>query len=118
MESKVGRMSLFGRPSLGGRNVQAKAAPGAGKEVYCFPILQPQEIIEVLRDMGVVVTEDDVNKPKSEQFRQICEVFIIDVLGMTKEEMYAPVEDFAPRLGEHCDLHDESVPVVHFLRNM
>ena len=52
MESKVGRMSLFGRPSLGGRNVQAKAAPGAGKEVYCFPILQPQEIIEVLRDMG------------------------------------------------------------------
>jgi hypothetical protein len=111
-------MSLFGRPSLGGRNVQPKAAPGAGKEVYCFPILQPQEIIEVLRDMGVVVSEDDVNKPKSEQFRQICEVFVIVVLGISKEEMYAPVEDFAPKLGEHCDLHDESVPVVHFLRNM
>ena len=55
---------------------------------------------------------------KSEQFRQICEVFVIDVLGISKEEMYAPVEDFAPKLGEHCDLHDESVPVVHFLRNM
>ena len=40
------------------------------------------------------------------------------VLGISKEEMYAPVEDFAPKLGEHCDLHDESVPVVHFLRNM
>jgi hypothetical protein len=33
-------------------------------------------------------------------------------------ELAFSVEDFAPRLGEHCDLHDESVPVVHFLRNM
>ena len=113
----------MGRPSLGGRaHLLPPKLPGAGGKdgpaIFSFPVLPAAEIIEVLRNLGVVVTEDDVNKPKSEQFRQICEVFIIDVLGISKEEMYAPQEEFAPRLGEHCDLHDESVPVVHFLRNM
>jgi len=108
----------YGRPSLGGRNLGLPKLPQS-KDVYCFPILDTKEIIEILRtEMGVVVTEDDFNKPKAEQFRQICEVFVIDILGTSKEEMNTPNEEFLSCLGEHADLHDESVPVIHFLRNI
>jgi hypothetical protein len=113
-------MSHFGRPSLGGPRaaggLSSKAA--SSKEVFCFPVLKVEDIIEVLRDMGVVVVEDDINKPKSEQFRQVCELFVMDILGLSKEDMYAPQADFANVLGEHAALHDESVPVIHFLRNV
>lgn len=100
---------------MGGRNLPKAAPP---REVYSFPILPPNEIVEVLREMGVVVSEDDLNKPKSEQFRQVCEQFIIDILKISKEEMYMPQEDFYGQLGDNAELHDESVAVVHFLRNM
>jgi len=113
-------MATFGRPSLGGTNISNnRQYIKPTKEVYSFPLLPSNEIIEVLREMGVVISEDDLNKPKAEQFRQICELFIIDSLGITKEEMYNPQEEFLLTLGEIApELHDESVPVVHFLRNM
>jgi hypothetical protein len=115
-------MSHFGRPSLGGRGHGkphgAGAGAGGGKEAFSFPVLQPADIIDVLREMGVVVTEDDLNKPKAEQIRQICEQFVMDILGITKEAMYTPAEAELVRLGDTPDLHEESVPVVHFLHNM
>ncbi len=113
-------MSSLGRPSLGGGRGFGSKPAGApsGKEVYSFPVLTPGDIIDVLRDMGVVVSEDDLNKPKAEQFRQVCELFVMDILGLSKESLYAPSEDFADRLGDTPELHEESVPVVHFIRNM
>jgi hypothetical protein len=111
-------MAHFGRPSLGGRGLGKAAHLPLTKEVYSFPILPPAEIIEVLREMGVVVSEDDINKPKADQFRQVCELFVMEILGISKEEMYSPQADFVARLGDTADLHEESVPVVHFMRNM
>ncbi len=113
-------MSMYGRPSLGGgRPFAAGAKPGAAnKDTYSFPILPPGEIIAFLRDMGVVVSEDDLNKPKADQFRAVCEQFVVALLGVTKEDATAPAGDHAHLLGATPDLHDESVAVVHFLRNM
>ncbi len=114
-------MSHFGagRPSIGGAGGGRPFVPKpTSAAVYSFPSLPPAEIIEKLRQNGMVVSEDDLNKPKSEQFRQILEQYIITILGISKEEMYSPYEEFAPRLGDTPELHEESVPVVHFLRNM
>ena len=48
--------------------------------MYSFPILEPEEIVDVLREMGAAVTEEDINKPNSHSFRQWCELFIIEIL--------------------------------------
>ena len=105
---------MGGRPSLGGRTL-SKAIT---KEIYSFPILEPDEITEVLREMGAAVTEEDFNKPKPDTFRQWCELFVIDILGVNKDELYQAHFEFAEVLDGNEELHEASVPMVHFVRSM
>ena len=107
--------ALGGRPSLGGRSLAKAIAP---KEVYSFPVLEPEEIADVLREMGAAVTEEDLNKPKPDTFRQWCELFVIEVLGMNKEELYQTHFEFVEALDGTEELHEASVPILHFVRNM
>ena len=107
---------MGGRASLGGRSL-AKAIAST-KEVYSFPILEPDEIVEVLREMGAAVTEEDLNKPKCDSFRQWCELFVIEILEINKDELYDANFEFAEALGGSEELHEASVPVVHFIRCM
>lgn len=88
------------------------------KEVYSFPILEAEEIVEVLREMGAAVGEEDINKPNSHSFRQWCELFIIEILEINKDELYQANFEFAEALDGSEDLHEASVPVVHFIRCM
>ena len=110
-------MSSFGagRPSLGGRQL-AKAF--AAKEVYSFPILEPEEISDVLREMGAAVSEEEFAKPNAGTFRQYCELFVQEILGVGKEELYAPHAEFAEVLEGTEELHEASIPIIHFVRNM
>lgn len=107
---------LNGRPSLGGRSL-AKAI-AMEKEMYSFPILEPSEIVDVLREMGVAIVDDDISKPKPDVFRQWCELFIMEILGMEQEDLYKPVLEFIPILEDNEELHIASVPVVHFISLM
>lgn len=86
--------------------------------MYSFPILEPSEIVDVLREMGVAVVEDDFSKPKPDIFRQWCELFIMEILGMEQDDLYKPVAEFIPTLDGDEELHGASVPVVHFITLM
>ena len=110
-------MSAFGsgRPSLGGRNL-AKAI--AAKEVYSFPILEAEEIADVLREMGAAVSEEEFAKPNAVTFRQYCELFVQEILGVGKEELYQAHAEFTEVLEGTEELHEASIPIVHFVRNM
>ena len=90
----------------------------APKEVYSFPILEPEEIVDVLREMGAAVTEEDINKPKAETFRALCELFVIEVLGMSKDQLHEAHLEFVEALDGTEELHEGSVPIIHFIRNM
>jgi hypothetical protein len=103
-----------GRPSLGGRSLQKALT----KEVYSFPVLEPEEIADVLREMGAAVAEEDFNKPKPDTFRQWCELFVIEILGINKDELYEAHFDYLGALDGNQELHEASVPIVHFVRNM
>jgi len=105
-----------GRPSLGGRSL-AKAI-ATTKEVYSFPILEADEIADVLREMGAAVGEGDFDKPKPDTFRTWCELFVLEVLGIGKDELYVAHAAFADALDGADELHEASVPIVHFIRNM
>lgn len=102
------------RPSVGGR--APVKPPAQVKEVYSFPLLPLGEIVEVLHELGIVVSEDDLQKPKPDTFRQWCELFVLEILSINKEEIYTPSKAFAAFLGANEELHDDAVPVVHFLR--
>ena len=102
-------------PPTGGRSLAKAVAP---KEVYSFPILEPEEIVDVLREMGAAVTEEDINKPKAETFRALCELFVFEVLGISKDQLYEAHFEFVEALDGTEELHEASVPIVHFIRNM
>jgi hypothetical protein len=68
--------------------------------------------------MGVAVSEEDLNKPKADIFRQWCELFVIDILGIDKDELYAPHLESAEALDGNVEIHADSVPVIHFLAHM
>ena len=102
-------------PHAGGRSLAKAVAP---KEVYSFPILEPEEIVDVLREMGAAVTEEDINKPKAETFRALCELFVFEVLGMNKDQLYEAHFEFVEALDGTEELHEGSVPIIHFVRNM
>ena len=125
-------MAYMARPSLGGRGAMgggggsaasaavAAAAAAAKKraaDTFCFPVLRVEEICACLSEMGIHVEVEDVEKAKADVIRNVYEQLIVDCLGLTKDELYQAkvVDGYMLKFEE---LHDESVPVVHFIRAM
>ena len=45
-------------------------------------------------------------------------VFLIEVLGIGKDELYQTHFEFIDALDGNEELHEASVPILHFVRNM
>lgn len=104
------------RPSIGGRALTKTARPA---DMYSFPLLPPEVIkssLEELRITGFDV--DDISKGRQEAFRQICEIYLMDILRVSREHIYGAEEAFIDTLNGNEELHDESIPVLHFLHYM
>jgi kinetochore protein Nuf2 len=100
---------------MGGRSTMS-AAPRK-KEVYSFPMLKNSEIVQCLGELRVHMEEESLAKAKPDQLRHIYELLLCDCLDMTKEELYQPKFHGLDSL-KHPELHEESVPVLHFVRAM
>lgn len=100
-----------GRKSMGGTIHHRKA------EKYSFPLLKNDEIIQCLAELNVQLDEADLAKARPAQLRHIYELLLCDCLDMTKEELYQPKFSGLDAL-RHAELHDDSVPVLHFFRSM
>jgi hypothetical protein len=109
------RMS-FARPSIGGKSALAMAA---SKKPFSFPLLPPESIRASLLDLGIAVEEDDLVKAKPEVVRNVYEQLIYECTGITKEELNTPrpCDDGAGgSIPKYPELHEESIPVLHFMR--
>jgi hypothetical protein len=111
------KMSYLARPSLGGKTAAAAIAAAKKRETFSFPMLSFDEICICLQELGIHVEEEDLVKGKAELIRNVYEQLIYDCLGMSKEELYQTklVDGSVLKFDE---LHEESVPVVHFIRAM
>jgi hypothetical protein len=107
-------MSFAGsRASIGGRSALAMAA-AKKREAFSFPILATEDIRFCLQELGITVDEDDLNKAKPEVVRNVYEQLIYECTGITKEDLYLPRE--AGMLPRFEELHEESMPVLHYMR--
>lgn len=92
---------------------------GAGQtstaQVYSFPLLKPSEIFACVREMQIPVSEDEIRNCETGAIRKVLEVFIENIMGVTREEMNQPA--FAG-LGAltYPELHEESIPELAFFR--
>ena len=84
-------------------------------ERFSFPILALREIRDTLNELGIVMTEDDLANPAGWKVKQIYEKLIELLLNQKKEEMAQPAFNHIDLL-EFPELHEESVPMVAFIK--
>eukprot|EP01135_Chromosphaera_perkinsii_P007944 Nk52_evm16s1073 gene=Nk52_evmTU16s1073 len=83
---------------------------------YQFPILAKDDLLQCMADMGVSMSEQDLQKPNPEHIRMIYENFVEILMGFSKEELYQPTFDSLEE-SEYPELQDESYPRSSFLEN-
>lgn len=125
-------MLSHGRASIGGRSSIALAA-AKKREAFSFPVLSADEIRACLREMGMAppapppgaADGDDelLGRAKPELVRNVYDQLIYECTGASPDTLYAPRPCVAgagagarttlPRYGE---LHEDSIPVLHFMR--
>jgi hypothetical protein len=101
------------RPSLGGRSATAHRR----KEAYAFPMLKNGEIVSCLNELGLDVTEDTLTRARPDALHEIYEHLVKSCLDMSKDELYQPKFHGLDAL-KHTELHEDSVPALHFVRAM
>jgi len=101
------------RPSLGGRSTVSHRR----KEHFCFPILKNSEIVQCLNELGLDVTEDTLTRCRADALHGIYEQLMMECLDLTKDDVHQP-KFYGLDALKHPELHDESVPALHFVRSM
>uniref|UniRef100_M4BQH3 Uncharacterized protein n=1 Tax=Hyaloperonospora arabidopsidis (strain Emoy2) TaxID=559515 RepID=M4BQH3_HYAAE len=82
---------------------------------YSFPLLKPREIFACLREMRVLVSEDEVRACDPSAVRKILEVFIESTMGVLREDMAQIAFPGLPTLS-YPEIHSESIPELTFYR--
>ena len=84
---------------------------------YPFPILPAGELLQCMSDMGLPMSEQDLQKPNPDHMRMIYENFVETLMGISREELQQPafdaIEDF-----EYPELHEESYGRCNFIENL
>lgn len=101
------------RPSLGGRSTVSHRR----KEHFCFPILKNSEIVQCLNELGLDVTEDTLARCRADSLHGVYEHLLIDCLDVSKEDLHQP-KFYGLDALKHAELHEDSVPAMHFVRAM
>lgn len=87
------------------------------KETFSFPILKNSEIISCLSDLRIHITEADLTKCRPDVLRHVYESLLVDCLDMSKDELSQP-KFYGLEALRFQELHDESIPALHFIRGM
>lgn len=85
--------------------------------VYSFPLLKASEIFAVIRNMHIPVNEDDIRKAEPAATRKVFEIFIENIMGISREELSQPAFSGLRAL-DYPELHEESIPELAFLRTI
>ena len=84
-------------------------------EVFSFPMLPVREIRDTCHELDITLTDDDLNNPAGWKVKQIYERMIELLLNQRREDVAQPAFSGIEML-ENPELHEESVPMIAFLR--
>jgi kinetochore protein Nuf2 len=84
------------------------------KKHYSFPILDDADILLCLRELQVPVQENDLVNPTPQVVHLIYCNFLDILMNVTREDLSQPA--FTSTL-EHPELHEDSIPMVTFIKS-
>ncbi len=107
------------RPSIGGKGFLAGNLTTTTRQqpAFRFPIIPVKEIILCLGELGLQITESELQNPDNhkESIRRTLEQLAEIFTGMSRDEMNQPAFSGLSMLN-HPELHEESVPVLNSYR--
>lgn len=89
----------------------------APRQVYSFPVMKPAEIISILKELNIEMSDDELQNPEKnkEHTRHILESLAAMCTGITREEMAQPAFSGLSVLN-YPELHEESIPQLNSFR--
>jgi kinetochore protein Nuf2 len=84
------------------------------KPHYSFPILDDNDILLCLRELQMNVQETDLVNPTPQAVHSIYCHFLDILMNVTRDDLVQP--QFTSTL-EYPELHEDSIPMVTFLRS-
>eukprot|EP00897_Mesotaenium_endlicherianum_P004693 jgi/Mesen1/4251/ME000022S03536 len=82
---------------------------------YSYPLMKQEKIVEVLAELEIPFSIQDISKPSLETIKPVFESFVQLLLGVTREELRQP--NFAAMdVLEFPELHEDSVGALAFVR--
>ncbi|KAJ3095966.1 kinetochore-associated Ndc80 complex subunit nuf2 [Phlyctochytrium planicorne] len=84
---------------------------------YSFPNLKPSEILTCMSDLQIPFSIEDLEKPSTQRILTIFESFTSILMGVSREQFAQP--NFAAmEILEYPDLHQESIVLMGFYRQL
>lgn len=113
-------MSFGGRQSFGGGRASHRGRPTPHrkkKPTYSFPILNAEEIVACMSELGIELTEQEVINPKPVIVHEVYVKLTEYCMGITAEEMSQGKFEGLAALS-FPELHDRSVPEIAYWRTV
>ena len=107
-------MAASDRP-IGGRLTKAFTKPATINTT--FPILSFEEIVVALKEANIHTDEESLPKCRIDAIKDVYDQLLYICLGMTKDDLYLPKLSGLDAIN-YEDMHEESIPVMHFIRSM
>ena len=92
-----------------------RVAHSAAMQTFSFPMLPLKEICETCAEVSIALTEEDLKNPADWKVKQLYEQFIELLLNQRRDEMAQPAFSGMQEL-ENPELHEESIPMISFLK--
>ena len=89
-------------------------------QTFSFPILKNSDIMQCMSEIGIDLTQDDLNEPHRHRDR-VREVFLLLIemgLGLTENDLRSPTKTLIERRDAlpYPEMHEESLSELRFLR--
>ena len=113
-------MSFGGKQSFGGGRQNSRGGPTSRrkkKPTYSFPILNAEEIVACMSELGIEVTEQEVINPKPVIVHEVYVKLTEYCMGITAEEMSQGKFEGLAALS-FPELHERSVPEIAYWRTV
>jgi hypothetical protein len=86
-------------------------------QALTFPVLKPSEIVTCMAELQIPITIEDLEKPSPQRMISVFECCTDILMGISREQFSQPTFSVMEIL-EHPDLHQESITLMSFYRQL
>ena len=83
-----------------------------------FPELKNSEIVQILEELRIPLTENDILKPNPQTIQRVYELFLELFMGISTTALGSQPNFEVVDLLEHPEIHLDAIAIMSFYKNM